>query len=185
MGFIGHGTGSCRGFVPWVVPSPYKKKWTRHNIAHQISGPCRFGHHYLRQLPHFYKYITSVLKVATAFPGWNWMLRRELANIGGLSYYIDQDGMVHVSGKAHSYQTVDILGKAGIHVMICQISSDNNYSMNKSSMVHDNSYGPYGGYGSYLTYGRMDYYYYYYRNIDPPPRYGSYLPYDRIITPLD
>lgn len=92
--------------------------------------------------------------------------------------------MVHVSGKAHSYQTVDMLGKAGIHVMICQISSDNNYSMNKSSMAYDNSYGPYGynyyygGYGSYLPYGRMDYYN---RNIDPSPthwhHHQPYYPY--------
>ncbi|KAL9444778.1 hypothetical protein AB3S75_017874 [Citrus x aurantiifolia] len=77
-----------------------------------------------------------------------------------------------------------MLGKAGIHVLTCQISRDNNYTMNKFGMTHGNSYGPYGynyyygGYGSYLPYGRMDYYN---RNIDPSPthwhHHQPYYPY--------
>ncbi|KAK2639992.1 hypothetical protein Ddye_027787 [Dipteronia dyeriana] len=96
------------------------------------------------------------LKVATPFPGWNWTLKRELQSIGGLSYYIDSKGIVHISGKLHPHMVIDMLRKAGIHAVICRIySGDNNNYRNMPPLIH--GFNGYNGY-RYNSYGYTPYY---------------------------
>ncbi|KAL5803739.1 hypothetical protein ACOSQ3_030539 [Xanthoceras sorbifolium] len=95
--------------------------------------------------------------VATPFPGWNWMLKRELQSIGGLSYYIDSNGIVHIAGKIHPYLVIDILRKSGIHAVICKVyPGDNHYYRNKLPPLIHHGFNGYHGY-YYNGYGYMPY----------------------------